>query len=483
MNFLEKLSVKSISIILCLVIGIGIVLRLQNFHLLPIDAHPMRQTDTESVAYNFAFRNSNILYPQNSLIRPQTNTNAYFFLEFPTYEYGMGMLYKLFGWHIEVARIYNLFLYVLSTLLLYYVVKKLWNITTGLFSITLFTLLPASIFFLGHAIHPDIFATTTLIGSLASYLYFKDKKNILFFVISIISLGLSVATRPFIVIVLPAFLFLLWQKKARIWEYPFLILGAFGLYGLWKYWQLQFEGTDHSWENWILFGRERLFTYEGFVQQLLLKNVIGEVIGKATSVFALIGVLSILLKRNAMTIFLFLWFMGIPVYWYMVPNGNMIHQYYANIFIIPVVITAALGLTFISSLLEKFTPRYISLSILISLLIVTAYNGYRTSNHFFNNKESESHLIIAREIDKVIPMDKKIVYLATLNSVPFSLYHRQGWMLGAPPVDVDANADGVIELKKHGDIFIVYAKDNTSLPQSEIQKIEKATTLFYSSPS
>jgi len=74
-------------IILVIIIVLGIVLRLQNFHILPFDGHAMRQTDTESVAYNFAFINHNILYPQNSLIRPITNTKAYFFLEFPAYQY------------------------------------------------------------------------------------------------------------------------------------------------------------------------------------------------------------------------------------------------------------------------------------------------------------------------------------------------------------------------------------------------------------
>ena len=86
---------------LIITIVLGLLVRFQNFHLLPIDGHAMRQTDTESVAYNLAFRNHNILYPQNSLIRPITNTNSYFFLEFPAYQYSISLLYRLFGWHID----------------------------------------------------------------------------------------------------------------------------------------------------------------------------------------------------------------------------------------------------------------------------------------------------------------------------------------------------------------------------------------------
>jgi len=109
---------------LIITIVLGLLVRFQNFHLLPIDGHAMRQTDTESVAYNLAFRNHNILYPQNSLIRPITNTNSYFFLEFPAYQYSISLLYRLFGWHIELARILNLFLFVVSVLSLFLFTKN-----------------------------------------------------------------------------------------------------------------------------------------------------------------------------------------------------------------------------------------------------------------------------------------------------------------------------------------------------------------------
>ncbi|HLL60565.1 MAG TPA: hypothetical protein VK338_02515, partial [Candidatus Nitrosocosmicus sp.] len=197
-----NISQKTINILLIGIVILGIVLRLQHFSRLPYDGHPMRQTDTESVAYNFAFRNSNILYPQNSIIRPVSNTEGYFFLEFPSYQYGIGMLYKLFGWHIEIARTYNIILYGIAVLSLYYFLKHFINQQVALFSAFFFTLAPGSIFFFGHAIHPDIFMMTMLLLSFASYIKWIKSKKLLFFIMAVLTLSLSVATRPFVLIVL-----------------------------------------------------------------------------------------------------------------------------------------------------------------------------------------------------------------------------------------------------------------------------------------
>src|SRR5688500_17977007 len=111
-------------LLLIAIIVVGCLLRLQNFHLPPIDGHPMRQTDTESVAYYFATGKPNILYPKASLIRPPQNKEGYFFLEFPTYSYAIGILYKLFGQYVQVAHLFNVSLYIVAATSCYVFVKR-----------------------------------------------------------------------------------------------------------------------------------------------------------------------------------------------------------------------------------------------------------------------------------------------------------------------------------------------------------------------
>ena len=42
-----------------------------------------------------------------------------------------------------------------------------------------------------------------------------------------------------------------------------------------------------------------------------------------------------------------LWTLGVVVYWLIAPNGNLTHQYYADVYIPLVVVLAAIGLNFI----------------------------------------------------------------------------------------------------------------------------------------
>lgn len=468
-------------ICLSVVIFLGLVLRLQSFHILPIDGHAMRQTDTESVAYNFAFGNPNILYPQNSLIRPVTNTDAYFFLEFPAYEYSIGLLYRLFGWHVELARLFNFALYVATALSLFWFTRKIFKSqSVAFFATTFFVFAPGSIFFLGHAIHPDVFAICMYMVSLAAFVRWKEIKKVRWLVLSLLSLSLSVATRPFILIGLSAYMFLLWTMKSAYWEYLLYLFSASGLYGFWKLWQMRFKSADSSWENWILDGRNGLFTYGVFVDRLLLKNVIGEVMGKVMSFFAGLGLVSYFIKREKALLFVFAWLLFVPVYWVVVPNGNIIHQYYADVFIIPVTMLAGYGLSrSVSFVWSK--NKLLGFGLATLVILVTVYNGYRTSRYYFLDTIPAGQAEIAREIDTVLPKSAKLVYLAKDNPVPFSLYHRKGWMLGYYPLDVDPTAKSVLLIKSYGAEYIVAGNGNTDLSQEELNILKKNTELIYTS--
>lgn len=463
------------------IIIVGLLLRLQSFHILPIDGHAMRQTDTESVAYNFAFGNRNILYPQNSLIRPITNENAYFFFEFPTYEYSISLLYRLFGWHIELARIINFLLYSVSSLSLFWFTKKVFKSSSiAFFTTAFFIFAPGSIFFLGHAIHPDVFAVCMYLVSLAACLHRKETHKTGWLFVSLISISLSVATRPFILIGLPAYLFLLWTMKSAYWEYLLYLFSSPLIYVFWRLWQLNFKSADPSWENWVLGGRDGLFTYGVFVDRLLLKNVIGEVMGKVMSFFAGLGLVKYLFKRDKALIFVLVWLLFVPAYWLIVPDGNIIHQYYADIYIVPVAMLAGYGLSrLISYIWSK--NKIMSLGFALVAILLTIYNGYHTSRYYFLDTISENERQIAKEINKVIPQSARIVYLANGDPVPFSLYHRKGWMLGYYPLDVNPTAESVLSMKSYGASYIVAGYNNTDLQQEELNILIKNTVLVYSS--
>jgi hypothetical protein len=174
------------------------------------------------------------------------------------------------------------------------------------------------------------------------------------------------------------------------------------------------------------------------------------------------------------------WLLFVPLYWLIVPNGNIIHQYYADIYIIPVAMLAGYGLLHLLRFLW-LKNKFVSLGIAILAALLTIYNGYRTSRYYFLDTISDNEQEIAKEIDKAIPNSAKIVYLAKDNSVPFSLYHRKGWMLGYYPLDVDPTAKSILSLKSYGAEYVVSGKDNMDLPQEEFNILVKSTDFVYSS--
>ena len=70
--------------LLILVLLVGVLVRSKNFFTLPLDAHVMRQTDTECVAYFLFAGKANFFKPKACLMRPVSNIDGYFLLEIPS---------------------------------------------------------------------------------------------------------------------------------------------------------------------------------------------------------------------------------------------------------------------------------------------------------------------------------------------------------------------------------------------------------------
>jgi len=469
-------KLKTVLIVSFLILGI--LMRLQNINGLPIDAHPMRQTDTESVAYNFAFKNANILLPQASLIRPISNTDGYFFLEFPVYQYAISLIYRVFGWNLSAGRIFNLLLFIGTCFFLYKFIKLIFNEKNAIWTLFLFTFAPGSIFFLGHAFHPDVFAIFTFTLSLYTLVkWTKNNKSLRFLTFSTCALAISIATRPFIALFIPGILLFLYLKKIRRWVFAVYLFTPL-LYGFWRIWQTHFPQADSSWENWVLDGRNQLFQLQ-VLKNLIFKNVIGEVMGKFTALFAGVGAISICFCREKNKWIIFYWLLTLPIYWFLVPNGNIIHQYYANIYIITFCILGSFG---ILTLLKVIKNKKISIIFIVIIALLVIYNGYRTSSYFFLSRVSPEHQLIAKAIGKCIPYDKKIVYLAINNSIPMSLVHRQGWVMGYWPTDVDTSIERILSMKKYGASYIVSGKDNTDISMIEWGELKKTMLEVCNSP-
>lgn len=456
-KYLKKFKKNGIGLILTVILILGIIVRLKDFNVLPIDAHPMRQTDTECVSYFLATGKANFLYPKSCLMRPVSNTNGYFFLEVPFYELVVAGSYKIFGFYPFAPRIVNLILYLFGCLALFGFMSKWWNKKTGLFSVLAFSFIPGSIFFVGHAIHPDAMAVSFILVALYWCWKYRENGKIINLLLSGLFLGISVATRPFGLICLPLLGYFLYLRKSKIKDYLILFILSVGIYGWWWIRTKQL-GIDMTWENWVLAGREKLF-HMATLKNLVLKNVLGETMGKIISALAGWGLLICLIKKDKRIIPLIFWIFGVIAYWLIVPDGNVTHQYYADVYIPLFAILASIGLAW-------FWDK--SKIILIILVVGLIYNGIRTSNyHYGNQAGGDIEVKIAQDIDKAIPADKKIIYLAKDDSIPLSLSHRQGWMLGEWPTDVAVHIWAFMNMRNYGFDYIVEPKNRMDLNTDE----------------
>jgi len=442
--------------LLMLVLIFGIVVRFKDFWVIPIDAHPMRQTDTECVAYFIYNGKANFLNPKSCLMRPVSNTDGYFFLEMPFYEGLIALGYKIFGVYPWVARLVNLVLYTLGSVALFAFMKGWWNKRLALFSVLVFAFVPGSIFFVGHALHPDALAVSGILISLFFGWKYKKGGKFLDLILAGLFLGISVASRPFGLICLPLLFYFLFLRKSKIKDYLIVLFLAVGFYGWW-WWRTKNLGIDMSWENWVINGREKLLVLEN-IKKLVWKNVIGETMGKVVSLLAGIGLIGGIIKKEKRIIPLILWGLGVIVYWLIVPNGNLVHQYYADVYIPLFVILAAIGLDMVWN----------KIFLLVFLIIpIMVYNGIRTSNYHFDTRGNDRAIKMAEDIKKTIPDDKKIIYLAKDDSIPLSLSHRQGWMLGEWPTDVAVHIWAFMEMRNYKFDYIVEPKDKMDMNTDE----------------
>ncbi len=84
-------------------IGISLFQHYRIFNLDFIGVHTWRQTQTQTVILNFAYDDFNIINPR---LNDLTYNNGLYRMEFPIMQWLIAGLYKLFGNHIIITRLF-----------------------------------------------------------------------------------------------------------------------------------------------------------------------------------------------------------------------------------------------------------------------------------------------------------------------------------------------------------------------------------------
>ncbi len=108
-----------------------------------LDHHAHRQCQTASMSRNFYRHGMNLFHPELDTLGPPTRAGT----EFPIYSYIVALLYKLFGIHEVLGRLFSVFLTAWSALFLFRFVSRRLGETTAFWSSLVMCSIPVHIYF------------------------------------------------------------------------------------------------------------------------------------------------------------------------------------------------------------------------------------------------------------------------------------------------------------------------------------------------
>lgn len=419
---------KKIKIITILILLIaGFVVRLYKINNPVADWHSFRQADTASVTNNFINNGINILKPTyhdlSSLQSGKENPNGYRMVEIPIYNAITAISYKathsLTNFSPEVTgRLVNIIFSIISAILIYLiafqVTKEFWP---SLLSMSVFLFLPFNIFY-SRTILPE--PTGVLFLLLALYFFPKN------LYISAITFAISLLIKPYVgLLLLPIFTFYTWDKYKKENKIKlFLKLFIFSLISLipfilWRKWISQYpEGIPAS--DWLFNGGNMRF-HPAWFRWLFYERIGKLILGIYGVVPLMLGFAYKKLKSQRFSIGVIL---GILIYFSVIAQGNIQHDYYQVLTIPLLSFVVGFGLYYLSNFV--FTNKLIGIIFCLVVFATTIiFSGYEIKGYYQIN---DSAIIEAgKKANEILPKNSLVIAPYNGNTALLYQINHSGW--------------------------------------------------------
>ncbi len=422
------------------IVVLGAIARLYNIDVPLFDWHSYRQHDTAALARNFYEGGMNILYPQ---VDWRGESPGYVEVEFQAYTYSVALLYQLFGPHEWVGRALNIFLYVLSALLLFQLTARAFDRRAGVLAVLLYTALPLA-FYQTRAFQPDALLA---LGSLAGVYYFwvwTDDPRWRFLALSALGTAVAVLIKPpslYLGIPLGYLAFRRFGlgalQRPALWGYAVLVLVPAFLwfrhaYGLW----IEYGNTFGLLGRQTVAGIWPLGDYHWvLLAKKLAERITFEILTPPG--FLLLGAgfaYNWWDRSRVRSGVLWWWLIGFGVYVLYVPRGHWGHDHYQ----LPAVFLAAAWMGFgAARLVEKGTSWRIGTAALIAALI--AASAWRLAPMLSVDPERDARIAFGQRVQELTEPDALLVFIARrpVDHPPEIYRHRtpEGEFLYCDPID------------------------------------------------
>ncbi|HEX5031078.1 MAG TPA: glycosyltransferase family 39 protein [Candidatus Eisenbacteria bacterium] len=415
---------------IALVLVLAVALRLVHVSAPILGVHSWRQADTAAMARNFHENGYRFLYPQ---VDWGGSGPGYVECELPAFPYAVALAYSLFGPWEGWGRLLAALLSALTAYLLYRLARDAYgDERAALAGAFVFAVLPLSVYY-GRAFMPEAAMLCASVAALHAFDRWTTTGSRRWYLLAAAATATACLLKlPCLYLGLPL-LYLAWRtwgpglaRRADLWLFLALVLAPVALwyahahalyrgggvtFGIWEY------GSD-KWGNW------RLVASGGFWNGVLSRSLAERHLTWAGVPLALAGLL--LPRRGRRAGLVDWWLLALGVYLVIVARGNYVHEYYQLPFLPP--LSIAMGRAIAAAFAPGARRRARAGAAMALVVAILVLSGTRLASYWRREDPARSPLYrLARQVDRRIPPQARIVALDEGNPTLLYLAHRKGW--------------------------------------------------------
>ena len=425
---------------LLFLLTLALAIRLYHFDAPILGIHAWRQSDTAAIARNFYENGFNFLYPQ---IDWGGSGTGYCETEFPIYSFLVAIVYKFFGVHDGIGRLFSIAWCLVGIVFLYQLARDLFEEKTAFWACLFYSVLPLSVYY-SRTFQPESMLMTC---SIISILYFKrwldSAKSVALLTSSLfLTIACLMKVLPLLYLGVPLIYLAFSHFGRKAWRQPQLwgylivpIVSVFLWYG-------------HAHQLFLTYGNTFGFsaaTTDRYTYSILLTPYFwSEILVKvAVRHFAIVGffifIAGLFCIKGRSLILLSTWLLAAVLCWILVPVTSVVHEYYLLPFMIPgvMVMGKACSVYLTKNTRQNHPAKPLAeraIVIGIILTFISSASFYSIDYMKKENPQNSPVFALAQQIKaSTSPTD---LVISTTGGDPTLLYlsHRKGWLVN--PADV-----------------------------------------------
>lgn len=374
------------------------------------DWHSWRQADTAAVSRNFIKEGFNLFIPKFDDMSKQANgldnPNRYRFVEFPIYNSLIAIVWKFTGIEVVFARLTTVIITLISTILIYLIVRHFSSVLTAFFASFFFATIPYNVFY-SSTILPGPFMVMSTLGLYYSFIKYLDQEKIQYLFLSIVFANLALLSWPIAAFFFLPIIYLAFEKykigmfkNAKLWIFAFLSIAPTIS---WRIWMLNFpEGIP----NWRFLINEGNIRFKGAFFRWIFMERVGNLILAFGGVPLL--VLGVILKEGREKLFYYSILASSLIYITVFASGNVRHDYY-QVPLIPILsIFMGKGVAALIDRKSSFVNKYAGIAVAVFLIVLMYALGYYQIRGFYWINKPQI-VEAGQAVDRLLPKDATVV--------------------------------------------------------------------------